>query len=232
MMDKASKFILEFLRMEALGGILLMLAMVLAILSANTGLAPYYAQFFDKVIAGHTVTTWINDGPMAVFFFLVGLELKREFLEGELADRKKIMLPIFGAIGGMLVPALIYTLLNRGDDLAMQGWAIPTATDIAFTLGVLTLVGSGVPNSLKVFLTSLAIFDDLGAVLIIAFFYTAKISFMALAAAGGCVVILALMNRFHVLAKTPYILVGLLLWVATLKSGIHATLAGVTLALF
>jgi NhaA family Na+:H+ antiporter len=169
---------------------------------------------------------------MAVFFFLVGLELKREFLDGELSDRKKVMLPVFGAIGGMAVPALIYAALNRGDAAAMRGWAIPTATDIAFALGVLSLLGSRVPSSLKVFLTTLAIFDDLGAVLIIAFFYTANISFLALALAGICVLALAGLNWMHVGKKTPYIAVGLLLWLATLKSGVHATVAGVVLAMF
>ncbi len=232
MKENKSNVIAEFIQMEASGGILLMAAMVLALVCANTDLGPYYTGFFAYDLYGHTVTTWINDGPMAIFFFLVGLELKREFLEGELADRKKIMLPVFGAVGGMLVPAVIYVLLNRGDDFAMRGWAIPAATDIAFALGVLTLVGSGVPNALKVFLTSLAIFDDLGAVLIIAFFYTAKISLAALAAAAGCVIVLAVMNRYNVAKKLPYLLVGLVLWVSTLKSGIHATVAGVVLALF
>ncbi len=228
----SNNIIAEFLKMEAAGGILLMLAMVLAIISANSFVSIWYAGFFSAEILGLSVTTWINDGPMAVFFFLVGLELKREFLEGELSDRKKVMLPIVGAAGGMFFPAILYALLNSGDAAAMRGWAIPTATDIAFALGVLTLLGPKIPNALKVFLTSLAIFDDLGAVLIIAFFYTAKISVLALVAAGVCVIALAILNRFHVTAKMPYIAVGLLLWLATLKSGIHATIAGVVLAMF
>ncbi|MGX9726239.1 MAG: Na+/H+ antiporter NhaA [Candidatus Electronema sp. VV] len=232
MNSKPSNFLADFLKMEAAGGILLMAAMVLAISSANTFVSPLYQGVFSAKILGLTVTTWINDGPMAVFFFLVGLELKREFLDGELSDRKKAMLPVFGAIGGMLFPALIYTALNRGDDAVMRGWAIPTATDIAFALGVLSLLGPRVPASLKVFLTSLAIFDDLGAVLIIAFFYTANISFLALALAGVCVLVLTGMNRMNVSKKTPYLVVGLFLWLATLKSGVHATVAGVVLAMF
>lgn len=174
----------------------------------------------------------VNDGLMAIFFFLVGLELKREILEGELSDSQNIMLPVVGAIGGMLIPALIYTALNTGDAMAMRGWAVPTATDIAFALGVLTLLGSGVPNSLKVFLTSLAIFDDLGAVLIIAFFYTSEIFTVPLAGVAGCVVVLAVLNRMQVSAKAPYLLVGAIMWFATLKSGVHATIAGVLLAMF
>lgn len=232
MNSKPSNFLADFLKMEAAGGILLMAAMVLAIICANSFLNPVYEGIFSAKILGLSVTTWINDGPMAVFFFLVGLELKREFLDGELSDRKKVMLPVFGAIGGMAVPALIYAALNRGDAAAMRGWAIPTATDIAFALGVLSLLGSRVPSSLKVFLTTLAIFDDLGAVLIIAFFYTANISFLALALAGICVLALAGLNWMHVGKKTPYIAVGLLLWLATLKSGVHATVAGVVLAMF
>ena len=232
MNSKPSNFLADFLKMEAAGGILLMAAMVLAIICANSFLNPVYEGIFSAKILGLSVTTWINDGPMAVFFFLVGLELKREFLDGELSDRKKAMLPIFGAIGGMLFPALIYAALNRGDDAAMRGWAIPTATDIAFALGVLSLLGPKVPASLKVFLASLAIFDDLGAVLIIAFFYTANISFLALALAGVCVLVLAGLNWMHVGKKTPYLIIGLLLWLATLKSGVHATVAGVVLAMF
>jgi len=232
MNSKPSNFLADFLKMEAAGGILLMAAMALAIICANSFLNPVYEGIFSAKILGLSVTTWINDGPMAVFFFLVGLELKREFLDGELSDRKKVMLPVFGAIGGMLVPALFYAALNWGDAAAMRGWAIPTATDIAFALGVLALLGSRAPRSLKVFLTSLAIFDDLGAVLIIAFFYTAEIFSLALALAGVCVLILAGLNWMNVGKKAPYIIVGLLLWLATLKSGVHATVAGVVLAMF
>lgn len=233
-------FITKFLKQESAGGIFLMLAAVLAIVLANSPLRGYYTLLIDtpvKVQVGALILAkplllWINDGLMAVFFLLVGLELKREFLEGELADRKKIILPGLGAIGGMAVPALIYAFLNAGDPEALKGWAIPAATDIAFALGVLSLLGSRVPTSLKVFLTSLAIFDDIGAILIIALFYTSKISLGALVVAAACVAVLFVLNRRGVDHKAPYILVGVVMWVAMLKSGVHATLAGVLLALF
>ena len=244
MKEKTTRFITEFLKMEAAGGILLMLTAALAVVCANiSGLSGLYEALLhlyplswipgSKTIGlDLSLHHIINDGLMAVFFFLVGLELKREMLEGELSDRQNIMLPVIGAVGGMLIPALIYTALNIGDATAIRGWAVPTATDIAFALGVLTLLGSGVPNSLKIFLTSLAIFDDLGAVLIIAFFYTSEVFAVPLAVVAGCVVILAVLNRIHVVAKAPYLLVGAIMWFATLKSGIHATLAGVLLAMF
>ncbi|MCI5167026.1 MAG: Na+/H+ antiporter NhaA [Candidatus Electrothrix sp. GM3_4] len=242
--EKAAQFIVGFLRMEALGGILLMLAATLAVIFANT---PATHKLYEEIFHLHCLGwvpgikaigldlschEFINDGLMAIFFFLVGLELKREVLEGELSDPRNIMLPVVGAIGGMLLPALIYILLNMGDAQSMRGWAIPTATDIAFALGVLTLLGSRVPSSLKIFLTSLAIFDDLGAVLIIAFFYTSKIAFLPLAVVLGCVMILSAMNKVNVVKKTPYILVGMVMWYATFKSGVHATIAGVLLAMF
>jgi NhaA family Na+:H+ antiporter len=169
---------------------------------------------------------------MAIFFFLVGLELKRELIEGELADKRNIILPGIGAIGGMAVPALVYLYFNYDDPLAAQGWAIPAATDIAFALGVLSLLGSRVPTSIKIFLTSLAIFDDIGAILIIAAFYTSEISFTALIVVVCFVPVLAILNRCNVVSKMPYILIGIVIWVATLKSGVHATLAGVVLAMF
>ncbi|MCI5162748.1 MAG: Na+/H+ antiporter NhaA [Candidatus Electrothrix sp. AX5] len=241
---KAAEFIVLFLQREASGGILLMLAATLAVIFAN---APATHKLYEEIFHLHCLA-WIpgikaigldlscheviNDAFMAVFFFLVGLELKREILEGELSDPRNIMLPVVGAIGGMLLPAIIYVLLNIGDAQAMRGWAVPTATDIAFALGVLTLLGSRIPNSLKIFLTSLAIFDDLGAVLIIAFFYTSKIAFLPLAAVLGCVIILSAMNKVNVVKKTPYILVGIVMWYATLQSGVHATIAGVLLAMF
>ncbi|MGB5687066.1 MAG: Na+/H+ antiporter NhaA, partial [Candidatus Electrothrix sp.] len=243
-MKKKTAFITEFLKMEAAGGILLMLAAAVAVVSANvSGLSSLYEALLHLYpfswipgikasglnLSLHHI---INDGLMAIFFFLVGLELKREMLEGELSNRQNIMLPVIGAVGGMLLPAVIYTVLNIGDATAMRGWAIPTATDIAFALAVLTLLGSRIPNSLKVFLTSLAIFDDLGAVLIIAFFYTSEIFAVPLAVVAGCVVVLAVLNRMQVLAKAPYLLVGAIMWLATLKSGVHATLAGVLLAMF
>jgi NhaA family Na+:H+ antiporter len=175
---------------------------------------------------------WVNDGLMAVFFFLVGLELKREFLEGELSDRQKVIFPAIGAVGGMLIPACIYLVLNRNDPLAIQGWAIPTATDIAFALGVLSLLGTRVPPALKVFLVSLAIFDDVGAIVIIAVFYSDGLSANALLAAAACLAVLFALNLRRVAETAPYILVGAIMWVAVLKSGVHATLAGVLLALF
>lgn len=235
---------MEFLQMEAAGGILLMLTAVLAVICANI---PGVDHLYEAALHAHPLSWipgsdavglnlslhhFINDGLMAIFFFLVGLELKREMLEGELSDRQNIMLPVVGAVGGMLIPAVIYTALNFGDATAMRGWAIPAATDIAFALGVLTLLGSGIPNSLKVFLTSLAIFDDLGAVLIIAFFYTSEIFIVPLAVVAGCVAMLTVFNRLQVAAKMPYLLVGAVMWFATLKSGVHATIAGVLLAVF
>lgn len=175
---------------------------------------------------------WINDGLMAVFFFLVGLELKREALVGELSDIKQILLPAVCAVGGMVFPALIYMAFNHGDSVSMQGWAIPTATDIAFAIGVLSLLGDKVPNSLKVFLVSIAIFDDLGAIIIIALFYTSELSLVSLGVAAVCLPLLFLLNRMNVVRLTPYFMIGLVLWAAMLKSGVHATLAGVLLAFF
>ncbi len=244
MKAKAPKFIVRFLRLEASGGILLMLAAAIAVILANIeGLNHLYEAMLHLHILTWIpgIDAWglnltlhhlINDGLMAVFFFLVGLELKREIIEGELSDKRNIILPIVGAIGGMMIPALIYVLFNRGDQFAMRGWAVPTATDIAFALGVLALLGSRVPRSIKIFLTSLAIFDDIGAVLIIAFFYTKNIALMPLVAAVGCIAILAALNRAGATQKIPYILVGFILWLATLNSGVHAVIAGIVLAMF
>lgn len=226
--------------MESAGGILLMLAATVAIVLANSPLQSYYALLIDTPVEvrvgaleiAKPLLLWINDGLMAVFFLLVGLELKRELLEGELSDKRNIILPGVGAIGGMLAPALIYIYFNAGDSTAMKGWAIPAATDIAFALGVLSLLGSRVPTSIKIFLTSLAIFDDIGAIIIIAAFYTAKISFISLVIVGCCIPVLALMNKLNVVSKSAYIIVGVVMWVAMLKSGVHATLAGVLLAIF
>ena len=230
----------DFFKLESAGGILLILAAAIALISANTPLQTYYNLLLDTPVEIRVGTfgiakpllLWINDGLMAVFFFLVGLELKRELLEGELSDKRNIILPGVGAIGGMAVPALIYFYFNSDDPEAMRGWAIPTATDIAFALGVLTLLGSRVPTSLKVFLTSLAIFDDIGAIIIIAVFYTAKISELALIVVACCIPVLFYLNRRNVESKSVYIMVGLVMWVALLKSGVHATLAGVVLAMF
>lgn len=230
----------DFLKKESAGGIILMFAALLALIFANSPLNIFYQLLLSTPVEvrigaleiAKPLLLWINDGLMAVFFFLIGLELKRELLEGELADKRNIVLPGIGAIGGMLVPAAIYVLFNRNDNVALQGWAIPAATDIAFALGILALLGSRVPISLKVFLTSLAIFDDIGAILIIAVFYTANISTLALAIAAACTIALLILNRMQVTSKSPYFLVGIIMWVATLKSGVHATLAGVVVAMF
>jgi len=240
-MNKTRKsFMAGFLKLESAGGIILIVAAVLAVLCANTPLRSYYNLLLDTPVAvrvgsleiAKPLLLWINDGLMAVFFFLVGLELKRELVEGELSDKRNIILPGIGAIGGMALPAIIYIYFNTGDTTAMAGWAIPAATDIAFALGVLSLLGSRVPRSIKVFLTSLAIFDDIGAIVIIAVFYTAKISFAALGVVAFCILVLIMLNKRNTESKSLYILVGVIMWVAMLKSGVHATLAGVILAMF
>jgi sodium/proton antiporter, NhaA family (TC 2.A.33.1.1) len=233
-------YINKFFKLESAGGILLVGAAAVAIIMANTFLNEYYELLLSTPVEirigeleiAKPLLLWINDGLMAIFFFLVGLELKRELVEGELSDKRNIILPGVGAIGGMLVPALIYFWLNKDDPVAVKGWAIPAATDIAFALGVLTLLGSRVPTSLKIFLTSLAIFDDVGAIVIIAVFYAAKISVVALAVVAACLPILFVLNKRNVVSKSPYLLIGLIMWVATLKSGVHATLSGVLLAMF
>ena len=240
MQNQQSSFITSFFKMESSGGILLMFAALLAVIFANTSLIIYYDLLLStpvEIRVGNLEITkplllWINDGLMAVFFFLVGLELKRELIEGELADKRNIILPGVGAIGGMLVPAIIYLYFNYDDPIARNGWAIPAATDIAFALGVLSLLGSRVPVSIKIFLTSLAIFDDIGAILIIAMFYTSNISFTALMVVLACIIVLFVLNKRNIISKSPYILIGLIMWVAALKSGVHATLAGVVLAMF
>ncbi len=233
-------FIKRFLKLESSAGILLMVATVVALIFANTPLATFYTLLIDTPVElrigaleiAKPLLLWINDGLMAVFFFLIGLELKRELVEGELSDRKNVILPGIGAIGGMLVPALIYAFFNADDPDALKGWAIPAATDIAFALGILSLLGSRVPTSIKIFLTSLAIFDDIGAILIIAIFYTENISLAALVVIAASLPILFLMNRRGVEAKSAYLLIGIVMWVAMLKSGVHATLTGVLLAMF
>lgn len=230
----------SFLKLESAGGILLFITAVMAILIANSSFESYYQLLLTTPVEfrigqleiAKPLLLWINDGLMAVFFFLVGLELKRELLEGELSDKKNIILPGIGAVGGMAVPALIYLYFNYDNPAAAKGWAIPAATDIAFALGVLTLLGSRVPTSIKIFLTSLAIFDDIGAIFIIAVFYTSNISLNALYVVAACIPVLFLMNRMNITKLSPYFLVGLIMWVATLKSGVHATLAGVILAMF
>lgn len=240
MNSKPEPFITGFFKLESAGGIILMFTTVLAFICANTSLQAYYVLFLDtplefrlgSFILAKPLLLWINDGLMAVFFFLIGLELKREFIEGELSDKRNIILPGIGAIGGMAVPALIYLTLNAGDAIAAKGWAIPAATDIAFALGVLSLLGSRVPASMKIFLTSLAIFDDIGAILIIVIFHTAEISMTALLVVAACLSVLVVLNRYNVASKSLYITIGVVMWIATLKSGVHATLAGIVLAMF
>lgn len=240
MNTEQDSFISKFLKLESASGILLIFSAILAMILANSPLQSYYALLLDIPLEIRVGTfeiakpllLWINDGLMAVFFFLVGLELKREFIEGELSDKKNIILPGVGAVGGMLIPALIYVYFNADNSLALQGWAIPTATDIAFALGILSLLGPRVPPSIKVFLTSLAIFDDFGAIIIIAIFYTAKISFISLLIALVCILLLFWINKRNPESTSIYILVGIVMWVSLLKSGVHATLAGVILAMF
>lgn len=230
----------EFIKSESAGGILLMATAALAMILANTPLSTFYDLIINTPVhirvgpleIAKPLLLWINDGLMAVFFFLIGLELKRELLIGELSDRRKIILPVLGAVGGMLIPSLIYIAVNYKDPAAMRGWAIPAATDIAFALGILSLLGSRVPISLKILLTSLAIFDDIGAIVIIAFFYTDTISLTAVAVAGVCICILFFMNRKGQETFSMYVFIGSIMWVALLKSGVHATLAGVVLAVF
>ena len=228
----------DFLKLESASGILLMAAMVLAMLMNNSPLDDLYQAFISTPIVvqigglliDKPLLLWINDGLMALFFFTIGLELKRELLEGELSEFSKVVLPLSAAVGGMLVPALIYASLNWGDAVAIQGWAIPAATDIAFALGILTLLGNRVPNSLKIFLITLAVFDDVGAIIIIAIFYTVDLSYISLTVAAICIAVLIAMNLMNVTRISAYAVVGLILWVSVLKSGVHATLATVIMA--
>ena len=230
----------RLLHHEATPGILLLVAALLAMLAENSPVKPLYDALMDTPVAvqignlevAKPLLLWINDGLMAIFFFVIGLELKREILEGELRDPRQVVLPGIAAIGGIVVPSGIYALINYGDPVALRGWAIPAATDIAFALGVLALLGSRVPRSLKLFLLSLAIIDDIGAILIIAIFYTVDLSVASMVVASICLVVLFGINRARVLHLGPYIVVGLILWVSVLKSGVHATLAGVALAFF
>lgn len=229
----------NFIKLESFGGIILFAAALVAITIDNSPLAPYFEHLLEIPISiqvgslslSKHLLHWVNDGLMVVFFLVVGLEIKRELIEGELNSASKVILPAAAALGGMIAPALVFTLFNMGSDYAMRGWAIPTATDIAFSLGILSLLGKRVPLSLKVFLTALAIFDDLGAIIIIAIFYTADLSLISLLLALGAIFILALLNRFNVKGYGAYFLVGAALWLCLLQSGVHATLAGVILAL-
>lgn len=221
----------EFLDGEAAGGIILMATAALALIVANSPLAEAYFALLHAYLGPLSVSHWINDGLMAVFFLLVGLEIKREMLDGQLSTWPRRVLPGIAAAGGMVVPALVYVLINRDNPAALSGWAIPTATDIAFALGVLSLLGNRVPASLKIFLTALAIIDDLGAVIIIALFYTSGLSLAYLGAAFAVIAALVALNRMRVMNLIPYLVLGAVLWVLVLKSGVHATLAGVALAL-
>ena len=228
----------DFMKLESAAGILLLVAAVLAMVVANSPLAGLYSALFDTTVAvqfgaltiSKPLLLWVNDGLMAVFFFLIGLEIKREVTEGELASLEQVALPGLGALGGMIVPAAIYAWLNWGDSVALDGWAIPVATDIAFALALLGVFGSRVPTALKVFLLTLAIFDDLAAIVIIAVFYSADLSIEALLVGAAALALAITMNRLGVTRKSSYVLLGVVLWVAVLKSGVHATLAGVLIA--
>lgn len=231
----------RFFASESSGGMTLAAAALVAIVLSNSALSGLYTQVLqtrfevrlgtDLLVLSKPAVVWINDLWMAVFFFLVGLEIKREFVDGELKTPRQAALPAVAALGGMVVPALIYAVINAGDPVALRGWAIPSATDIAFAIGVLMLLGPRVPASLKVFLTAVAIIDDLGAIVIIALFYTDQLSLTMLGAATVCLVVLAVLNRAGVTRMDVYAVVGLVMWLCVLKSGIHATLAGVATAM-
>ncbi|MFD2166355.1 Na+/H+ antiporter NhaA [Thalassotalea euphylliae] len=230
----------KFLELEAAAGIILIFATFAALMVANSGLSVYYEMLISIPAGIHIgdlaidkpILLWVNDGLMAAFFFLVGLELKREILEGHLSQPQNVTLPIIGAIGGMVVPALIYLSFNYHDEINRIGWAIPAATDIAFALGILMLVGKQVPTALKVFLVTLAIIDDIGAIVIIALFYTEQLEMTPLLISAACLIVLTILNKRGVTDIPPYMFVGGILWVAVLKSGVHATLAGVLLAFY
>jgi len=239
MIQYISKPFKWFFKLEAASGLVLLFAAIAALIVSNTELNQYYTNILEtyfRIGVGDfsiklTVLHWINDVLMAIFFFLVSLEIKREFIQGELSNPKQAILPIIAAVGGMLVPALIYVAINFGNSETLNGWAIPSATDIAFSLGVLSLLGKRVPVSLKVFLTALAIIDDLGAIVIIAFFYSGNVESYYLLLMLVCMIILIILNRLNVRNFIPYLLVGMLLWEFTHQSGIHSTIAGVLLAL-
>jgi NhaA family Na+:H+ antiporter len=232
--------LIDFIKKDSFPGIVLIAVTLLALFFKNSFLSTYYSDFlnipvevkFGSLHIAKPLMLWVSDGLMAIFFLVVGLEIKREVLQGHLSSISQITLPAIGALGGMIVPALIFVSFNYKDSFAMQGWAIPTATDIAFALGILSLLGNRIPTSLKVFLMALAIIDDLGAIIIIALFYTQELSHLSIAIAFASLVVLFMMNKLGVVRKTAYLLVGLVLWVSVLKSGVHATLAGVTLAFF
>jgi len=228
----------DFIKKDSSSGILLILVTILALILQNSAFSSLYTGFlhtpveirFGALHIAKPLLLWVNDGLMAIFFFLIGLEVKREVMEGHLSSLSQVTLPGIAALGGMIVPALVFVAFNKGAAFAMNGWAIPTATDIAFALGILSLLGNRVPVSLKIFLMALAIIDDLGAIVIIALFYTSELSTVSIIVAAGALIVLFAMNRLKVARQAAYILVGIILWVSVLKSGVHATLAGVALA--
>ena len=239
MINYISKPFKWFFKLEAASGLVLLISAILALIISNSYLSEIYFETLNKYLfiginnfgLKLSVLHWINDALMAIFFFFVTLEIKREFLQGELSNIKQALLPIIAAVGGMVVPALFYVFINFGDPETLNGWAIPSATDIAFSLGVLSLLGKRVPLSLKVFLTALAIIDDLGAILIIALFYSGDLNIMYLSLMLIAFIILLIINKFNIKIFFPYLLIGLLLWDFTHNSGIHATIAGVLLAM-
>ena len=239
MINYISKPLKWFFKLEAASGLVLLFAAIIALFISNSNLADLYFSTLNKYLfiginnfgLKLSVIHWINDALMAIFFFFVTLEIKREFLQGELSNAKQALLPIIAAVGGMLVPALFYVFINFGDSETLKGWAIPSATDIAFSLGVLSLLGKRVPLSLKVFLTALAIIDDLGAIVIIALFYSGDLSIKYLLLMLAAFIILLLINKFNIKKFLPYLIVGLFLWDFTHNSGVHATIAGVLLAM-
>jgi NhaA family Na+:H+ antiporter len=238
MIQYISKPFKWFFKLEAASGLVLLIAAIFALVISNSAFSDIYFETLEKYLfigindfgLKLSVHHWINDALMAIFFFFVTLEIKREFLQGELSNIKQALLPIIAAVGGMVVPALFYVVINYGNPETINGWAIPSATDIAFSLGILSLLGSRVPISLKVFLTALAIIDDLGAILIIAFFYSGDLSIPYLSLILISYILLLVLNKFSVKIFTPYLLIGLCMWFFTYKSGIHATIAGVLLA--
>jgi Na+:H+ antiporter, NhaA family len=235
-----AKMLKEFFKLEAAGGILLGIAAILALVMENSPLNVFYDMILNTPVAVQVgafaidkpLLLWINDGLMAIFFLLIGLEIKREVLEGQLSSKEQVILPALAAVGGIAFPALIYSYFNWGDANAISGWAIPAATDIAFALGVITLLGDRVPQTLKICLVAIAIIDDLAAIIIIALFYTDNLSILSLGVGAIAIAGLAILNRRGVTSLTPYILIGIVLWACVLKSGVHATLAGVVIAMF
>jgi len=238
MINNLSKPFKWFFQLEAASGLVLLIAAIIALVISNSSFSNLYFDSLNQYLfvginnfgLKLSVHHWINDLLMAIFFFFVTLEIKREFIQGELSNLKKALLPIIGAVGGMVVPALVYVFINFGNSETLNGWAIPSATDIAFSLGILSLLGSRVPISLKIFLTALAIIDDLGAILIIAFFYSGDLSISYLSLILISYILLLTLNKFGVKKFIPYLIIGAFMWYFTYKSGIHATIAGVLLA--